>query len=119
MMKFYINRLKHASIPELAYRAKQVFLIWQLRVQLKNNKMPVQATVLDPLNVKRLKLPHFEGKIEKECIEKILDGKCFCQNTDKAVLKEYEKEWSITFFANIKWSESSLDIRPLWEVARL
>ena len=117
--KLYFNRLKNASIAELVYRARQFFFIRQLRRLLKNNKKPVQIPSINPEDIKRLELPIFGSKINKGIIEQIFAGKVFSFNSDPSVLKEFEKKYSNVYFADIKYTDASPDIRAVWEPARL
>lgn len=117
--KLYIARLKTASLSEVIFRATQAFLVLQLRILLRRKRNPVQVPKIDPADVESLELPSFQLQVSKDIVEGIIQGKIFSLNEDKNILRRFEEEFRHIFFADIKQSDSSPDIRAVWEPARL
>jgi hypothetical protein len=108
---FYLWRFRNSSLPELKYRAKLFFLIKKLKIQLSKRKNPVVVPRIDFNNAKDLQLPTI--------VKKILNGELFALNTDLTAIREIEDTWHNIYFGDIKMSDQDLDIRSIWESARL
>ena len=115
----YTLRLKTASLCEVIFRAKQAILVLQLRILLRGKRNPVQVPKIDPADVESLELPFFQLQVSKDTVEEIIQGKTFTLNEDENILKRFEEAYSDIFFADIKQSDSSPDIRTVWEPDRL
>ena len=115
----YILRLKTASLPEVIFRAKQAILVFRLRILLKKNRNPVNVPIIEPSDVESLKFPFFQLQVSEDVIEEIIQGKTFTLNEDENILRRFEEECRNIFFADIRQSDSSPDIRTVWEPARL
>ena len=117
--QFYLLRLRNSSLPELIYRAKQFYFLKRLKRQISENKNPVAVPKIDYEDFKNLRLPSFQGNVSKNLIQEILDGKLFTLNTHIDAIRKFEKNLGYIFFADIKFTERQLDIRTVWEPARL
>ena len=118
-LHFYLLRLRNSSLPELIYRAKQFYFLKKLKGQLAENKNPVAVPKIDDKDIKDLQLPSFHGQVSKKRIQKILEGELFTLNTDTAAIRKFEKDHHRVFFSDIKTPDRGLDIRAVWEPARL
>ncbi|OEU79043.1 MAG: hypothetical protein BA873_07685, partial [Desulfobulbaceae bacterium C00003063] len=117
--KFYITRLRNASLPEVAYRLRRAFLTWRLGQLLKGNTSPVKIPIIHLYDISNLELPNLKGNINQDHIKQILNGEVFSLDTDKAVLEAFEEEYRDVFFSHVRQTDKSLDIRAVWEPARL
>lgn len=115
----YISRLKKSSPPEVLYRTRQAFFILKLRILLRKKRNPVRVPIIDLADVESLQLPSFQFQVDEDIIEEIIQGRIFSLKADKNVLKRFEEEYCNILFADICRSDSSPDIRTVWEPARL
>ena len=117
--QFYVVRIKNASLSELAHRAKEALLIWRLKLfgpkASKSNYVPQ----VNPEHISNLELPDFDGNIDIDQIEEILDGKIYTLNTDKTAISGFEKKCISLFFCDVRYADENTDIRSVWEPARL
>lgn len=117
--KFYLARLKNASVPELVYRLRQVLLVACLKRLIRSSRDPVKVPVAARPDVRSINWPTFRLEIGREDIEEILRGKVYTLNSDPALLTRAEETTGRLFFSDIRASRLSCDIRGLWEPARL
>ena len=118
-LHFYLLRLRNSSFPELIYRVKQFYFLKKLKRQISENKAPIAVPIIDDEDIKNLRLPSLEGRINKNLIQNILNGELFTLNTDKDVIKKFENEHRQVFSTDIKFSHGKPDIRAVWEPSRL
>lgn len=129
-IKFYISRLKTASLPELIYRARQVFFAWQVKALLKRAENLLDGlsanleAAVSLASLKELKLPLFHHQVSEEMIQQIIEGKLFTLNAEAQKLLEYERRYSLLFLPRIDSKEidseeQAPDLRAVWEPARL
>ena len=116
--KFLIARLKNSSIPELIYRAREMFLLWRLQKKYPRNysntiKFSKSISLIDS------KLPFFQCKITEKHINELLAGKVFMLNCDQSILKSADRKIGDTFFSFIDLKDEPYDLRSIWEPARL
>jgi len=118
-IRFYLLRLKKASLPELIYRAKEAVFVWQLKGLWERGVNPLRVPVMDSSDVEGLEMPSFSCEIDEDMVERILGGEVFGLNTESALLRDFEERHRHIFFARIKPTNRPPDIRALWEPARL
>jgi hypothetical protein len=100
--KFFIARLKHASLPEVIYRLKHTLLTRRLGHLLERNRSPVTVPEADFYQIDRLRLPDLNSAISQDHIGQILNGKVFNLNTDSLALKTCEKKCQGVFCSDIE-----------------
>ena len=118
-LRFYLLRLKHASIAEIIYRAKQEIFILQLKHAVKQGRRPFQIPEIDPADIEGINLPTFDPHFSEDTIKEILRVKTFSLNTDPWKIREFEERYRSSFFSDIKPTDSDPDIRAVWEPSRL
>ena len=106
-------------MPEVIFRAKQAILVLQQRILLRKNRNSVNVLTIDPADVESLELPFFQLQVSEDIVEGIIHGNTFTLNEDRSILRKFEEEFRNIFFADIRQSDSSPDIRTVWEPARL
>ena len=104
-----IQRLKYASVAEVAYRLRQVALHRRLRRQIRNGGSPLKPPRVPAGNIDSLQMPHI-------ALDKTLaDGHQF----DNAAVRQFLQKWRYVFFADVRCGERNPDIRSVWEEGRL
>jgi hypothetical protein len=116
--RFYLARLRNASFSELVYRASQMFLVWRLKNFVKKYSKPFSVPFSEPTEIKEIELPIFSGEITYSEVAAISEEGISHFNENKSKLDEYKKYRNL-FFADIKQTDGSPDIRSVWESARL
>jgi hypothetical protein len=111
-------RLKNTSANELIYRIKELLMMWNLKSKFYHNK----REILSPprlVFLKSVKIPKLQCNVTGEHIEELLTGRCNFHNSDPSILEKFETKMAGKFFANIDWRSAAMDIRTIWEPARL
>lgn len=115
--RYYVLRLKEASLRELFYRLKELVFIWRLKYA--HLKLIAPKNHICPTDLKNIALPDLEHEIDSgkspaspmnlinyHCIEP-------CGEAARDIaLKD-------VFFSDIRIENLDYDIRKLWEPARL
>lgn len=117
-LKEYILRLQHASLGELVYRLKQILLVFRLKRMLGKYRVP-PVPKINRKDIRKLKIPAFDGSVPEDLVRRILEGKYFALNTDQKSIKDFGTENRSTFFSKIKPTGTGVDIRAVWEPGRL
>lgn len=112
MLTFLISRLRHASLPELCYRARQGMRAARIRrAARRGGAFPLPDP--HPVTVLSLQLPVLEPTANPATVEGILGGERFTLNSAEPTLLEWEAELSGGK------GRGDADIRAVWEPARL
>ncbi len=114
-----ISRLKSTSPSELVYRACHVLDILRLRWCVKKGRFPFTLPVTDAECYRNLKPPTLHGAFDTLVVSEILAGKIFSLNTHADSIRKYEETFRSSFVADIPVSIDAIDIRTVWELARL
>jgi hypothetical protein len=117
---FYFIRFKKASVPELFHKMKEQVFIRLLKKEpfLWQNSFKAPDVPFD--EIQRIKFPSIiYGNTDTEIIEGILNGDCFCLNSDYSLIQDFEEQWQKCFFSDIPTNQEEPDIRAVWEPARL
>ncbi len=117
--RFYLARLKNASIPELMYRLGQVLLVKRVKRLFRSGTDPVKMPGAGRSNHQSLTWPVFRLEIGREHIEEILRGKVYSLHSDPELLAGAMESTGRIFCCDIRASLLSCDIRGLWEAGRL
>lgn len=118
-LHFYLLRLQNSSPPEFIYRVKQFYFLKTLKKQILKNKNPVAVPKIDRRDIVNLRLPSFNGQVNENLVQKILEGEIFSLNIEAGRIREFEKDHQNVFFSDIRFLDGKSDIRAVWEPARL
>jgi hypothetical protein len=117
-LKSYLLRLRRASVAEIAYRLRQSLRIAQMRHAFAKKKI-IDVPRIDALEVEQLQLPDLSFNIDDSVLSKLIAGYCFTIGGGREAIEQFEKESRGKYFADIRSSSLSPDIRTVWEPARL
>mgnify|MGYP001822972763 FL=1 len=116
---FYFLRLRNSSFPELVHSTRLFFFINRLKSQLsEENNLPAVPRI-DFMNVLDLQLPEICGEANERLVKGILQGKLFSSDAEPNAIRRYENRWRKTYFNDVKKSDQDVDLRSVWEPARL
>ena len=119
-LKFYWARLKKVSWPELGYRARSAIQTWRLRTWFhQGNPRLGKIPQVDSKVVKALQVPDTQWGVDEETIGRLLGGEAFTLYGDRRSIEQFEESYRGKFFADIPLYDSKIDIRQVWEPARL
>ena len=113
-IKFYILRLKNSSIKEISYRIKELIFI----KRLKSAQKKILQTHIN--FIQHIKIPNFYFEQDfYNIVNEILKGKVYTLNESIELIREIEAQYRSNFFSDIDITKLPLDIRSIWEPARL
>jgi len=118
-LKFYLIRLRKASIVEMLDRLKGQLFIYSLKVFSSFIASNLKAPEVVLERIQKIKLPIISGNIDEIVLEKVLSGNYFCLNQDRSLIESFENRWRRTFFSDIPMNQEHPDIRAVWESGRL
>lgn len=119
-LRFYWARWQQASWPELRHRAWGAVMIRRWRARFYNGKFGLENVPEMDLNtITALQVPDIAWEGDEQTRRRLLDGEIFTLNEDRMVIEHFEKKNRGVFFADIPLSRSGIDIRMVWEPARL
>jgi hypothetical protein len=116
---FYLTRFKRASSAELLHRVGQAGTRYLAGRQIRRGCLPCRIPSADLHNIGALIMPAFTGCVERAAVERILAGFRFTLNFDPDALALYERELRHRYCSSTRSIGSQVDIRALWEPARL
>ncbi len=119
MIRFFAVRLKNATPEELLYRARLFWGEKRIRWLIINGRNPVQVPAATDAELRRLQAPVLIGRVENTTIQALLDGFPVPHNSDVTLLEKSEKAVRRQFCGDIRQEKVDIDIRSLWESARL
>lgn len=117
-IQFFLTRIRKGSLSEIGYRAREFLFIRKLQKEPSLFLKDVPETLPDNEKLHSIFFPKFEGAVEPQVIEEILEGYIFSLNFSAETIKAYERTWRNVYFADVK-SSSDTDIRAVWESGRL
>ncbi len=117
--RFYLTRFKRASLAELIHRVGQAGTHYRAGCRAGRGRLPCRIPTADLRNIDALIMPAFTGCVESAEIERILTGFRFTLNFDPDALVQSERELRHSYCASTRSIGTQVDIRALWEPARL
>lgn len=117
--KFYLTRLKETSVHEIIDRAGRVFLAVGLRVLSRFPKLSIGVLEVGPESVASLAIPYFHIDMDEETIGRVFSGEVITLGPSQDSMASFEKESRDLFFTSIRVPRGPIDIRAVWEPARL
>ena len=117
--RFYLTRFKRASLFELAYRLRQAGSCYRVGRLTLRGQLPCQIPSITLKNVQSLIIPEFHGQVDRPCVKRIMAGFRFCLNVDHDAISQCELELRQLYRPSIRTIGSQVDIRAVWEPARL
>jgi hypothetical protein len=118
-IRFYIERLRRSSLRELAHRARESVFIYKTKFEIKNGGGIEEKIGFEGAEAESLKLPEMRVSVTERDVREILGGFTYTLNGDDKRIQDYEKKWRHTFFSDVKPENEFIDIRSVWEPARL
>ena len=117
--RFYRARLEKASVREVWHRiAKQLQERTLLYVPIIYRDLakvpPVSKQVLDALV-----LQDFDGSVSWEQVLQIIDSSTLSKPGSDDEFAASEEEWQSVFYGDVQFESGDIDLRMLWEPARL
>lgn len=119
MSGFYLTRLRRASLSELSYRLGQAVTSYRAGRLARRGQNPCRIPSIALSNVRLLCLPAFRGHVERATVDHILTGTLFRLNADPDAVSRCERELQQRYCPSIRSIDSQVDIRAVWEAARL
>jgi hypothetical protein len=116
---FYLLRLKNSSLYELIYRVKRFLFVLKLKILYSKKKNLTAIPKIDYSRIQNLQLPAICGDTDERLVKKILNDYLFALNTELNAIKRYENRWRNTYFNDIRTTGQDIDLRSVWEPARL
>lgn len=107
-------RLRTASLGEILYRIRRVAFLCSLRLRFLGGRVP-EAPALSQSRLKQLVLPSLhldQGGLQ-------LSSRVWTLGADLEQIREFEEKYRKTFFADVSTEGQGVDIRTVWEPARL
>jgi hypothetical protein len=118
-LKTYVARVRSASPREIAYRINQAIAVRRMAVDVHLRRGMVRIPSLDEVRTERFLMPRFTMKVDATVIRSILGGATFTLGEEASAVERFESRWAGTYFAAIRTTPDSPDIRSVWEPARL
>jgi hypothetical protein len=116
---FYMTRLRRASAAELVYRLRQGVTAYRAGRLVRRGQMPCRVPVVDLQAIRLLRLPVFQGQVERADVDRIMAGFRFNLDADPDKVSAFEREMRGRFCPSTRLIEGGVDIRAVWEAARL
>lgn len=116
---FLISRLRNASPAELMHRVREgVFLYRQKkRVCCGEGLLPVPSVAKG--EVESLLMPDCVSSISVDILKEFLQGRVSCLNGNAAEVMAFGERNQKIYFSVVGQAQEGLDIRAVWEPARL
>ena len=117
--RFYLTRFKRASLAELFHRIGLAGTHYYAGHQVRRGRLPCRIPSANLQNIGALIMPAFTGRVDRAEVERIMAGFRFTLNFDPDALAQYERELRHRFCSSTRSVGSQVDIRAIWEPARL
>jgi hypothetical protein len=117
--RFYLTRFKRASFFELAYRLRQACSCYRVGWMTRRGQMSCRIPAISLNMVQTLAMPEFHGQVDRSCVERIMAGFRFSLNVNHDAISQCELELRQLYRPSIRTIGSQVDIRAVWEPARL
>ncbi|AEB10034.1 Heparinase II/III family protein [Desulfobacca acetoxidans DSM 11109] len=112
-------RLQNASLPEVINRIGDFLFIFRTRARFKKSKIFISDSLIPSADVDHLQLPEFRYPGNDSRLQSLLSGETFTLNGNKREIIAFEDRTRGRFSCDIPVSQNSIDIRMVWEPARL
>ena len=106
-------------MPELADRLRRTLLAWRWRRRLALGLPPPRPAHIDAVAPQPFRLPEIHSTLSEADIKALLGGLVATLETDPAAIRAFEAGQRNRFFSRIPPPRGPLDIRAVWEPARL
>ena len=116
--RFLVNRLKNASYGELLFRAKGFTLNLKLR-HFTRSRPVFHGLEDDKDKIRGLEMPDLDIAMPDPLSTDVLGRTPYTLNTDHRSITECETKWGTVFWSDIRYQNSSVDIRAVLEPSRL
>ena len=116
--RFYLTRLRNASLSELLYRIKELYFLRRTRSEADRLPASLRALATDRFEIEGLALPTLRTTMSDDLLAAIKNGRTFSLNASETDIDRIEETWKRTFFSDVKQT-NAVDIRAVWERARL
>ena len=116
--RFFALRLRHTSLPELVHRLGEFLAVRRVTRLAGQPSGSPGKTAAGRLEAKGLLLPALRSTVTKETLSACLAGKTFGLNGPDEEVRRFEEAWRGRVFRDVPQT-GSLDIRSVWEPARL
>jgi hypothetical protein len=103
----------------MAYRVRQALDVRRLRGGVHAGKIPVSLPPVEAAAFDSLQMPAFDMAAQDPVIDNILGGMVFTLNAEREKLALFERGTQAKYFADIRLTTSTPDIRAVWEPGRL
>ncbi len=118
-LRFVIARLKNSSPAELVYRMGHILMENKLRHAFKKNRRPFKTTDITTSVLHKLIAPAIAGKVDPKSFQLIMSGYEYSLNSNLPQLHNCNEMLRNRFCCDINPSSLDVDIRTLWEPARM
>lgn len=113
-------RMRVASWHELLYRVREKIFIWRLgQIFYSGKKNLLKIPRINLLSLQSLSFPEIRWNKKEDTPLRFLKGDGYSLHVDLKAVREFERIYQNTFFADIPLSGSGPDIRMIWEPSRL
>lgn len=117
-VRFYLFRIRKASLPEIAYRLREWFFLTCLEKRPHLCLSGVPSCRFGE-TARSYSFPEIRGGVPTAAVNRLKDNKVATLNHDEESIRRFERNWRHHFFHAIKLSAADPDIRAVWEPARL
>jgi hypothetical protein len=119
-LRFYKTRLARASLPEIILRFRRIALQLHVARLVRKGRLPCSVPRLSPAMLTSFALPALRGSVDGDLVEDIMAGKRFTLNADPEAISLFEEARRFATADQIRlFQQASVDIRTVWEPARL
>jgi hypothetical protein len=116
--RFYLTRLRNASLPEILHRVKEVRFLRRTRSEAVRLASSLSALGAERFEIDGLALPTLHATTPDDLLAYVKQGRTFNLNASETDIDRFEETWKSAFFSDVKQS-NAIDIRAVWERARL
>jgi hypothetical protein len=117
-------RLKHASVPEIAYRLRKLLAARRMMAALARGRAAFAVPAVDPgriaaLRMPELRLPELRLPADGDLLQRLLGGEASTLNAGIEDIRRFEDRHRSTFCGKTRIRPGDPDLRAVWEPARL
>lgn len=112
-------RLQNASLPEVINRIGDFLFIFRTRAEFIKGHVFISDSLIPSADVDHLQLPEFRYPGNDSRLQSLLSGETFTLNGNKREIIAFEDRTRGRFSCDIPVFQNSIDIRMVWEPARL
>lgn len=115
----FIQRFKHASAAEIAYRIRKKAFALKVKRALRQNKNPLVVPSVDHNMLASLRLPEISVHFQNTTLKNVTEFLDAHAHINAEELQEFQNRHRNHFSDDIAVHPSDPDIRTVWESARL